>query len=290
VITDNTGVKYLKEAKASYMLVRWALSLQEFDFYVVHRAGRLSTNVDVLSRFPVPRSNDDLEFMTLEEVTEGVNRTFAEELFHEQCEEFGPKEGLGFLRDALGRIRVPKSMRTRILSLIHDRGHSGVSKTYAAINRRFTWEGMKADVRRYISSCRPCLDNKLYVWEKKKWWRLQFGDKFGVVFIDLKDFSSNPSEGQRYILVALDAKSRLIELASLPNKEAKTVARAFFQSWISRYGFPSKVKSDLGKEFNNQFFKELTVLTGVEHEMGRVDHHEDQARVERFMRTIEEAE
>ena len=50
-----------------------------------------------------------------------------------------------------------------------------------------------------------------------------------------------------------------------------------------------KLKSDQGREFDNKMLKGLYVLTGTEHELGRVEHHNDQARVERLMRTIEES-
>jgi hypothetical protein len=53
VITDNRGVEFLEKAKSSSMLLRWSLSVQEFNFEIKHRPGRLGPNVDTLSRFPV---------------------------------------------------------------------------------------------------------------------------------------------------------------------------------------------------------------------------------------------
>ena len=37
--------------------------------------------------------------------------------------------------------------------------------------------------------------------------------------------------------------------AALPNKEATTVAKAFYQHWIMRFGAPTVVLSDSGGEF-----------------------------------------
>ena len=38
-------------------------------------------------------------------------------------------------------------------------------------------------------------------------------------------------------------------LDSIPNKEATTVAKAFYQHWIMRFGAPTVVLSDSGGEF-----------------------------------------
>ena len=112
MVTDNTGVVHLKKAKQTSMLLRWILTIQIFDLEIVHRPGRLSGNVDTLSRQAVRGSNQDLEFLYLELNAMELEESFARRLWREQQDEFGPKEGLH--RDGLGRIKIPKSLAEEI--------------------------------------------------------------------------------------------------------------------------------------------------------------------------------
>ena len=44
--------------KLTRKLARWSLLLQEYDFTVEHRKGVENTNVDYLSRYPLPSDAD----------------------------------------------------------------------------------------------------------------------------------------------------------------------------------------------------------------------------------------
>ena len=41
-----------------------------------------------------------------------------------------------------------------------------------------------------------------------------------------------------------------------------TVARAFVTHWISRFGIPSKVTTDCGRQFESMLWKELMQVLG----------------------------
>jgi len=56
------------------------------------------------------------------------------------------------------------------------------------------------------------------------------------VHMDLFGPLKTSDQGNKYILCMTDAFSRYVELASIPNKEADTVAEQFFQRWVCRYG------------------------------------------------------
>ena len=54
-------------------------------------------------------------------------------------------------------------LRKKILTAVHDSplaGHQGFFKTYRQIRERFSWNGLKQDVMRYISECVTCQRNK----------------------------------------------------------------------------------------------------------------------------------
>ena len=50
LITDHNTLRWLHTMEAKGRLARWVMDLQEFDFSVVHRAGRIHNNADALSR------------------------------------------------------------------------------------------------------------------------------------------------------------------------------------------------------------------------------------------------
>ena len=61
LVTDCQAFqKTLKKKDLSPKVARWALSLEEFDFEVEHRAGEKLKHADALSRFPVMRIEDTL--------------------------------------------------------------------------------------------------------------------------------------------------------------------------------------------------------------------------------------
>jgi exodeoxyribonuclease III len=54
VLTDCAALQWLKTRTDGARVMRWILRLQEFDLDIVHRKGKLSGNVDALTRDPVP--------------------------------------------------------------------------------------------------------------------------------------------------------------------------------------------------------------------------------------------
>ena len=65
--TDHQSLQWLMKAQSPARLVRWALSLSEFDFEIRYRKGLLNKNADALSRLAVPASSMDAE-CRLEEI------------------------------------------------------------------------------------------------------------------------------------------------------------------------------------------------------------------------------
>ena len=58
LITDHNALRWLHTMEAKGRLARWIMDSQEFDFSVVHRAGRIHNNADALSRLVQPKLPD----------------------------------------------------------------------------------------------------------------------------------------------------------------------------------------------------------------------------------------
>ena len=94
------------------------------------------------------------------------------------------------------------------------------------------------------------------------------------------------ASGNKLILVITDAFTKYTELVPLLNKEAATVARAFFERWICRFGVPTVIISDRGKEFLNEVMKDLTQWLGIDHDKTSPYHPQTNASAERYNRTM----
>lgn len=59
---------------------------------------------------------------------------------------------------------LPDESRLKIVAENHESlltGHKGVTKTYRRIQERYTWPGLRNDVKKCIRESQSCLENKL---------------------------------------------------------------------------------------------------------------------------------
>ena len=98
--------------------------------------------------------------------------------------------------------------------------------------------------------------------------------------------SITSAKGNRYVLVMVDCFSRWTEACPLSDKTAISVADAFFSNIVCRFGMPSVIHSDQGREFENKVMHELCILGGS-HKTKTTPHHpESDGLVECFNRTL----
>ncbi|UYV67938.1 hypothetical protein LAZ67_5002549 [Cordylochernes scorpioides] len=80
-----------------------------------------------------------------------------------------------------------------------------------------------------------------------------------------------------------------MEVVPLPDMKSETVARAFYENRIVRFGAPHTVISDQGKQFTSQLFKDLTTLCGIKLRHFTAYHPQCNGKIERLHRTIKTA-
>ena len=112
------------------------------------------------------------------------------------------------------------------------------------------------------------------------------GHRWERVAMDLLDMSVTTTRGNRYVLVMVDCFSRWTEACPLPDKTAHSVADAFFNQVVCRFGMPSVIHSDQGREFENKIMQELCILCGSHKTRTTPYHPESDGMVERFNRTL----
>ena len=81
VFTDHYALQWLKTMRTgSALLHRWSAALEEYDFTVRHRPGKIQTHVDGLSRLPVGPAPPEDALLHLQVDTEEEARRLAQEL------------------------------------------------------------------------------------------------------------------------------------------------------------------------------------------------------------------
>ena len=160
-------------------------------------------------------------------------------------------------------------------------GHLGVSRTTYHLLDRIYWPGLRQGVRSYLASCAICLAHG-----GAPKGLVEVGHRWDRVAMDILDMSVMTPKGNRYVLVMVDCFSRWTEACPLPNKTALAVADAFFQLIVCRFGMPSVIHSDQGREFENHLMQELCLLCGAHKTRTTPYHPVSDGLVERFNRTL----
>ena len=146
---------------------------------------------------------------------------------------------------------------------------------------------MRRDVRNWIESFDVCLKRK---GTKQKHWhsltKWKPSHPFWQVSLDIMG-PLPESQGNKYILIISDQISKWYEAVALPNQEAKTVAKAFVEYWIVRFGCPVNLHRDQGSNFMSKLFRSLCSELGIQRTSTTLYHPQGNAMIERTNRTVE---
>ncbi len=184
------------------------------------------------------------------------------------------------------RPLVPLPWRRIVFDSLHGLSHPGIRATQRLITSRFVWPGINSDVRRWTRSCIQCQRAKIQRHTAAPLASFPTPDaRFDVVHLDLVG-PLPPSRGFTYILTCVDRFTRWPEAIPLTSITAETVARAFVCGWIARFGVPSSIVTDRGRQFESRLWAHLMTLLGVKRSRTTAYHPQANGMVERFHRQL----
>ncbi|GKD98565.1 reverse transcriptase domain-containing protein [Tanacetum coccineum] len=291
IFTDHSALRYLfTKQDAKPWLIRWILLLQEFDIEIRDKKGAENLAADHLSRL----ENPDLGKLTNVEIRDlfpkerlmaisdknnepwyaGYANYLASRVLPFRSTRQEKQKFFSDLRhyfwdepflfkqcaDRIIRRCVAGDEAAQILRQCHSGpsgGHHGIATTARKVfEAGFYWPHIFRDARKLVQVCDACQRaGNISSRDETPQKYIQVCEIFDVWGIDfMGPFPS--SNGNKYILVAIDYVSKWVEAQAFPTNDARNVVN-FLKRLFARFRIPKALISDRVHFFNYQIEKEM---------------------------------
>ena len=188
------------------------------------------------------------------------------------------------------QLIVPKSRRAEVMEMHHSipsAAHLDAKRTMERIKNGFYWPGMKVSVTEFCRFCDSCAARKPSPKQNKApMGHISSGAPMEKVCIDILGPLPLTRQKHKYILVITDIFTKWTEAVPLPDQEARTVTKAFVDTFVSRFGTPLQVHSDQVRNFEAKIFQEMCTYLHIEKTRTTSLRPQANGSVERFNRTL----
>ena len=182
---------------------------------------------------------------------------------------------------------VPESLKADALTGIHDHaGHQGQPRTLSLARQRFFWYDMEKDIRNHVRNCHRCVLSKTP--EPSARAPLESIKTSAPLELVCVDFWSAEDSNNKSVdvLVITDHFTKLAHAFPCQDQTAKRVAKKLWENFFCVYGFPQRLHSDQGANFESELIAELLHLSGVDKSHTSPYHPMGNGGTERFNRTL----
>ncbi|CAM4513444.1 unnamed protein product, partial [Lepidochelys kempii] len=166
-----------------------------------------------------------------------------------------------------------------------DFGHLGTERTLELIRSRFYWPRMAEDVRRKCETCARCVQRKTLPTRAAYLKNITSNKPLELVCIDFLSVEVD-KRNVGNILVVTDHFTRYAQAYPTRDQRATTVARVLWDKYFSVYGFPARIHSDQGRDFESHLLKEVLKIAGIKKSRTTPYHPQGDPQPERFNRTL----
>ena len=183
------------------------------------------------------------------------------------------------------QLIIPLTLRKTVLSGIQDEvGHLGRNRSLQLARDRFFWPKMTKDIETYIKNCPRCLRRKS---PKPVAPLVSISSSQPLELLCIDYLGLEPSKGGvKNILVITDHFTRYSLSVPCKSTKAKPTAKILYDLFINHYGFPARLHSDQGRQFESAVIQELCRLTGIKKSGTTPYHAMGNGQTECFNRTL----
>ena len=248
VYADHYALQWLKTMRTgSALLHRWFAALEEYDFTVRHRPGKIQTHVDGLSRLPVGPAPPEDTLLHLQVDSE-----------EEAC---------------------------RLAQELHSATHLGGQALWKLFSDRYSHKAGRRICLEVAQSCPQCQRGSDYGHRQKTTGTIESKDPWDTLSVDI--VGPLPADRRHeFIIVFVDCFSRYTVLVSASNHTADTVSDALLRHVVPYFGTPRRLLSDRGREFVGDVWGKFTHSLGIQRVLTSPYHPDGNSINERSHRTM----
>ncbi|XP_043916150.1 LOW QUALITY PROTEIN: uncharacterized protein K02A2.6-like [Protopterus annectens] len=314
VCTDHKPLLSLfNEMKAVPQMVspriqRWAVTLRAYEYEIVYKPGKHHSNVDVLSRLPLPGHPKEEEtedrVLMMEDITlvsarelsgwtrkdpvlsrvfQLVQQGWATQQTDPVFQPYVVRKTELSVQDGCvlwgARVIIPPPGRSALLQQLHQ-GHVGITRMKALARSYFWWPKWDHDIDVAVKECNTCQQHRnspvaapLHPWEwpSKPWQRLHI------------DYAG-PFMGSMFLII-MDAHSKWMDAYPVKTATSTTTIECLRKSFSSQ-GLPETIVSDNASCFMSVEFKDFLGKNGIVHVTSAPYHAASNGCAERAVQTF----
>ena len=192
---------------------------------------------------------------------------------------------------ANGTTRVVPHPRDRIdiINRCHSTsGHFGIIRTAHLLLQAYWWQGIMKDVGKVVGSCLVCGEAKAQF--NRPTATLNPLPLMGLMYrwhLDLMGPFPTTEGGSKYVMIMIEAGSKLLVLEPIPAKEPKYTTWAFEHGVLARFGSCAKIVTDQGSEWMG-VFSAMTARTFIDHRHTSASRPQSNGAAERCVKFAKE--
>ncbi len=183
------------------------------------------------------------------------------------------------------QLVLPYQYHERAMQGVHDEvGHLGFDRALHLARARFYWPRMAQAIENKCKECPRCLMRKGLPQKAAPLENIHATYPLELVCVDYLSIEPD-SRDTRNVLVLTDHFTKFAVAVPTRDQRAKTIAKALWDNLIIPYGFPCRLLSDQGRDFESKIVKELCALIGAS-KIRTTPYHPRGNPVERYNRTL----
>ena len=192
--------------------------------------------------------------------------------------------------DNTTRVVPAPADRAGIIRDLHQRmGHYGIRRTAALLRTQYWWHGFWADVVKVVSACEHCQRvNASFTAKPQQLTPIPISSAGFRWHVDTAGPLPKTDNGNKYVLVAVEAFTKYLVAVPMKDKESSTTAYHFLHNVISRFGAPGQVVTDGGGEFDKSF-TQLCSDCMIDHAHISTDHPQANGQAEKGVHIVKRA-